>query len=122
MSVEQVRDAPAIPDEHVPLLTEARTKRWLIEGYEFAYEARVRRLYHNKLILEFTSVLFAFLFLYLQFIAKGNSAVIHDALGVIGTGMSGAIILMGIWGYMARWTDQIEKKRELARQYRDLMQ
>src|SRR5262245_60295146 len=91
----------------VQLLTEARTAFWKLEAYEFAYDACVRSIYAKRLLLEFLGVAVAIGFLYLQYLAKGNW--LHDFIGYVGTGFSLALILLVIWGHIARWQDQIEK-------------
>jgi mobilome CxxCx(11)CxxC protein len=109
-----------LSEEEALLLTEARTAKWTLEQYEFAYDARIRAINHNRTVLEFLGVLVALLFLFLQYVVKEQEAT-HAVLGYVGTGLSLAIILMGIWGYMNRWPDQIEKKRDLSREIRDML-
>jgi mobilome CxxCx(11)CxxC protein len=110
-----------LTDDEVRILTQARDARWRLESYEYAYDARVRRLYAYKVVLEFLAVLIAVVFLFVQYVAKDRSTIAHDILGLIGTGLSLAVILIVIWGHMDRWTDQIEKKRELSRRCRELI-
>lgn len=106
----------------VDLLTEARTARWRLEAVEYAYDASVRSIVSTKTVLEFLAVLVAVLFLFLQYLAtRENYPVAHDLLGYIGAAASLAVILMVIWGYMARWPDQIDKKRELSSGIHDML-
>src|SRR5690606_35275244 len=85
-----------LTDGQLALLTQARTYRWKFEAYEFAYDARVRKLCSNKTVLEFLAVLVALLFLFLQYLVKEDHTA-HTMLGYVGTGLSLAVILMVVW-------------------------
>jgi mobilome CxxCx(11)CxxC protein len=109
-----------LDDQTCRLLTDARTWQWKLEAYEFAYDGRVRRLAFYKTLLEFLAVLVAILFLYLQYLVKEHDTA-HAILGYVGAGASLLVILFVVWGYIARWPDQIEKKRELSSTLRDMI-
>jgi hypothetical protein len=111
---------PALTEAEALLLTEARTAKWKLEAYEFAYDAYIRTLHGRKTLLEFLAVLVAVVFLFLQYLVKEQQAA-HTVLGYIGTGLSLAVILIVVWGYIARWPDQIEKKRELSAKIRGML-
>ena len=109
-----------LADADVQLLTEARTAFWKLEAYEFAYDACIRSIYGKRMILEFLGIAVAIGFLYLQYLA--GHGWLHDVIGYVGTGCSLALILMVIWGHIARWQDQVEKKRDLSLVIHDLKQ
>lgn len=102
------------------LLTEARTAKWVLEQFEFAYDARIRAITQNRVYFEFLAILVAVSFLFAQYVVK-EYAIIHEVLGYIGTALSILVICMVIWGYINRWPDQIEKKRDLSREIRELL-
>lgn len=112
--------APLLSDADMVVLTEARTKKWKLEAYEFAYDARVRDLYSYKTKLEFLGMLVAIVFLFLQYLAKELSGL-HSFLGYVGTGLSLVVILMVIRSYISGWPAQIEKKRALSLAIRELL-
>jgi mobilome CxxCx(11)CxxC protein len=111
----------SLTDADALLLTEARTARWKLESYEFAYDARIQVLNRYKTALEFLAVLVAVVFLFLQYLFKEDTDL-HNLLAYVGTALSLVVILMVIWGHMSRWTDQIEKKRDLSRGLREMIQ
>jgi hypothetical protein len=113
--------AGLLDNDEVKVLSECRDIRWHLEALEYAYDAHVRRLYFYKVLLEFLAFLVAVVFLFIQYVAKDRWPAVHDWLGIIGTALSLAVIVVVVWGHMARWTDQIEKKRELSRRCRELI-
>jgi mobilome CxxCx(11)CxxC protein len=117
---QEIADA-GMTDAEQSLLTEARTERWKLESYEFAYDCAVRSLDRKKTVLDFLGILIAIVFLFLQYLFK-EVTFFHTVLTYLGTGLSLAVILMVIWGLISRWTDQIEKKRDLSRAIRGLIQ
>jgi hypothetical protein len=109
-----------LSESDIRLLTDARNRRWKLEGYEFAYDARIRRLNYYKLILEFLAFLVAFTLLFVEYLVS-NSPRAHDLVSLVEKGLSIAIIVIVVWGHMARWVDQIEKKRELSHRCHELI-
>lgn len=107
-------------DAEIQLLTEARTAKWKLEIYEFAYDAAVRSMNRWRLLIQYSGVAIAIVFLYLRYLSKEDTAA-HGLLSNVGTGLSLVVILATIWAAFARWPDQIEKKRELSRSIRDLL-
>ena len=96
-----------------------------LEGFEFAYDAVVRSLRFKKLALEFLGFLVAIAFLYVQYVVKAEGRTpqantLHDILGYAGTGLSLLVMVGSVWGLMAGWNGQLEKKHELSRTAQDL--
>ena len=97
-----------------------------LEGFEFAYDAVVRRIRFKKLTLEFLGFLVAIAFLYGQYVVKAEGTgtqanTIHNVLGYVGTGISLLVMIVTVWGLMANWNGQLEKKHELSRMAQNLV-
>lgn len=108
-------------DEQTRVLTEARTAKWRLETYEFAYGSRIRKLRWNRIVLDFLGVAVAVVFLFLQWLVKDTDAAMHELFSYIGTGLSLVVILMAVWGLMARWQNQIDAQQRLSRKARELI-
>lgn len=113
-------------DDEVNALDTAKHNRNELEGFEHAYDATVRAIRYKKLVLEFLGVLLAIGFLYVLYVVKAtpqtsDSGTVHDLLGLFGTGLSLAVLLFTLWGHMAKWDGQLEKKHDLSRSARRLV-
>lgn len=82
--------------------------------FEFAYDSAVRKIFFLKLILEFSSIALAIIFLFTLYIFKDQSSALHDVTSTIGTGVSLFIIILIIWRHVAKWDEQAEKKSDLS--------
>lgn len=110
-----------LTDQETRDITLARTASWLLESSEHSYDASIRLLYSLKSLIDFSAILIAIVFLFLQYLAKDKNPTLHDTLGVVGTGLSLFVVLLTVWGLVDRWTDRIEKKQELSRRIRELL-
>ena len=123
-AAEDTGPVPAGPvlltDDEVAILTTARTLKWRLEVYEYAYDVSGRRLYHLGVLLRFLGAAVAILFLYFRLITSADPEL-NKWLGHAGTGFSILLLLGTIWGAFARWTDQIAKKKELSREARQMI-
>jgi hypothetical protein len=111
---------PLLTDDQAKVLAEARVVKWTIEAYEFSYNSSIRSLIARKRVAEYASYALAVIFLFFQYVAKENWPTLHTILSYTGVGLGIVTVLVGIWGHLDKWDEQIDKKKELATQCRVL--
>lgn len=110
-----------LTDEQARLLAEARVLEWTLEGYEFAYNASIKSLIARKRLAEYSGYALAVLFLFFQYVTKENWPTVHVVLSYAGIGLGILTVLVGVWGHLDKWDEQIDKKKELARRCREMV-
>lgn len=115
--------------EEISCIEDARNFRNTLEAFEYAYDAAVRSIRKKKLVLEFLGFLVAIGLLYVLYAIKAaplpqsgikTGNIIHDYISMLGTGISLAVLIITIWGHMAKWDGQLEKKHELSQKAQEL--
>lgn len=63
------------------LLTSGKVKKWQLEIYEYAFDARVRQIVRYKALIDFLGIAMAIVFLLLQYVFKNPADnAIHDSI------------------------------------------
>jgi hypothetical protein len=120
-----------LSDEEARIAGEARDAIYDLEAREHALDAAVRALRRKKLINDFLAISVAIGLLYLLYlIQRGGTRLLenpseaewyHEVAYLAGTGLSIGLVVRTIWGLMAKWDGQIEKKADLSRDARRLI-